>query len=43
MVGVLTPEDINDIAEDAVELDNLKLAQVAVVAVDDLTAVTAIA
>ena len=29
MVGVLTPEDINDIAEDAVELDNLKLAQVA--------------
>ncbi len=36
MVGVLTPEDINDIAEDAVELDNLKLAQVAVVVVDDL-------
>ena len=42
MVGVLTPEDINDIAEDAVELDNLKLAQVAVVVVDDLKGMKAL-
>ena len=42
MVGVLTPEDINDIAEDAVELDNLKLAQVAVVVVNDLKGMNAL-
>ena len=36
MVGVLSPEDVREITEKIIELDSLKLAQVAVVIVDDL-------
>lgn len=36
MVGLLSPEDVREITEKTIELDSLKLAQVAVVIVDDL-------
>lgn len=36
MVGVLSPEAVREITEKTIELDSLKLAQVAVVIVDDL-------
>lgn len=41
-VGVLSPEDVRDITEKIVELDSLKLAQVAVVTVDDLKGMNAL-
>ncbi len=42
MVGVLSPEDVREIAEKSVEFDSLKLAQVAVVVVDDLKGMKAL-
>lgn len=41
-VGVLSPEDVREITEEIVELDNLKLAKVAVVIVDDLKGMKAL-
>ena len=42
MVGVLSPEDVREITEKIIELDSLKLAQVAVVIVDDLKGMKAL-
>ena len=42
LVGVLNPEDMREITEKSLELDSLKLAQVAVVIVDDLKGLKAL-
>lgn len=42
MVGVLSPEAVREITEKTIELDSLKLAQVAVVIVDDLKGMKAL-
>lgn len=42
MVGLLSPEDVGEITEKVFELDSLKLAQVAVVIVDDLKGMKAL-
>ena len=42
MVGVLSPEAVREITEKTIELDSLKLAQVAVVIIDDLKGMKAL-